>query len=282
MLDAEPAPGAAEAADDLVGDHQDAVAVADLAQHGEVFGRRLDPAARGRHRLDDDSGDLPRPFALDHLFHALRALHAAAGVGEREGAAVAVGVEEADDVGVVVADGKAPRVAARRQRARRGAVVRAVFGEDLAPAGDEAGDGHRDLGGLAAAPGEEGGLDVAGRDLCQLAAELLARGGRVVRADIAELAGLLLDRRDHLGMLVAEIDVHQLRREVEIALSGRVVKVGALAALHLDHRGQRILRGPGDDVVAPVRTGRRRLAHVSLLRLPALLDAVAANGRPPP
>ena len=57
VLDREEAAGAAEAGLHLVGDEDDAVAVADLAHACDELGRRDDEAALALHRLEDDRGD---------------------------------------------------------------------------------------------------------------------------------------------------------------------------------------------------------------------------------
>src|SRR6266566_5149178 len=72
------------------------------------------------------------------------------------------------------------------------------------------------------------------------------------RADRAELVRLLLDRRHDLRMLVADRNVHELRREVEVPLPVVVPKVAALAAGHRN-RIDRVLHRPGmEDVLLGV------------------------------
>lgn len=56
MLDAEHFPGAGKARLDLVGNEQDAVAVANSSQGNQKLRRRRQPAAFALHRLDDDRG----------------------------------------------------------------------------------------------------------------------------------------------------------------------------------------------------------------------------------
>ena len=72
------------------------------------------------------------------------------------------------------------------------------------------------------------------------------------RCDRAELAGLRLDRRDELGMLMADVDVDQLRREVEVALAVEVPDVAALGAGDR-HGVDLVLHRPGvEDVLLRV------------------------------
>ena len=84
-LDAEPGAQAAEGADHLVGHEQHAVAVADLADPGEVALGRGEAAAGVLHRLEEDGGDrfgaLLQDGALDVVGAAQRA-------GRRVGAQV--------------------------------------------------------------------------------------------------------------------------------------------------------------------------------------------------
>ena len=89
-------------------------------------------------------------------------------------------------------------------------------------AGVKAGHAHRVLGGLGAAVGEEhhvevAVVDVGGGDLGDQASGLAAGVVGVERGDRAQLAGVLLDGGDQLGVLVADVDVDQLAGEVEVA-----------------------------------------------------------------
>src|ERR671929_169313 len=77
---------------------------------------------------------------------------------------------------------------------------------------------------------EERHGEVPGRGLGEQARERRARLGRHRRADRAELFGLLLDRGDHLRVLVADRDVDELRGEVEISVAVVVPEVAALRA----------------------------------------------------
>ncbi len=82
-----------------------------------------------------------------------------------------------------------------------------------------------------------------GKDFEELCAEAGARGGRVAGRDIGQFARLLGDGLDDARILVAEVDAHQLRGEVEIALARAV---GEPAALGIDdvHRFPGLLEAP--------------------------------------
>ena len=82
----------------------------------------------------------------------------------------------------------------------------------------------------------------------------------VDRGDRAELVGLLLDRRDQLGVLVADVDVDELAGEVEVAVALVVPEPRALGADD-DERVERGLRRPGVEDVGPVvEVGLRAVA----------------------
>ena len=63
----EPLAGAAEARHHLVGDHQDAVLVAERAHALQVAVGRNEDAVGAGHRLEDERRDRLRPFELDDL-----------------------------------------------------------------------------------------------------------------------------------------------------------------------------------------------------------------------
>ena len=138
------------------------------------------------------------------------------------------------------------------------AVERAPLSEDLVPLREESRDLDRVLVRLAAAGGEDRLREVTGRDL----GEQTGEGGAALLAEprrhVAGALGLLLDRADHLGMPVPEIDVDEPRREVEDPpVAG--VEPGALGAGD-DDLFDAALRGPRhENVVGGVLRDRRRV-----------------------
>ena len=72
MAQGEPFSGASEAGDDLVGDQQDVVAIADLADAREVAVGRHDHAARTHDRLGDDGSHRIGAFAQHGLLEGIR------------------------------------------------------------------------------------------------------------------------------------------------------------------------------------------------------------------
>ena len=73
-LHAEHLAGAAEAADDLVGDQQDVVLLEDRGDRGPVAVRRHDHSAGALDRLADHGGDGVGAFARDRLLELVREL----------------------------------------------------------------------------------------------------------------------------------------------------------------------------------------------------------------
>ncbi len=247
----EPAAGPPEAGHHLVEDEDDAVPVAQLPHTGEVAGRGQHDAGGAGDRLEQDGRDGLRALELDDLLEmgqgplALLALG-----GGVEVAAVEVRAEEVDDAGVAVVVRPAPGVAGEVDRGLRPAVVRAVAGEDLGAAGAQPGHPHGVLVGVGAAVGEEDPVQVAGSVLADQAGGLGTLVVGVLGGDGGQGAGLGDDRLDHVGVLVADVGVHQLGGEVQQAVAGAVPDVGALGAGD-DHRGDLGLGGPGvEDVPA--------------------------------
>jgi hypothetical protein len=115
------------------------------------------------------------------------------------------------------------------------------------------GPGHPDgvLVGLGATVGEEHAVEplggVGGDEAGGLVAGLVGEG----RGHGAEPLRLLDDGRDHLGVLVAEVEVHQLRGEVEPAVPVVVPHLAAGPAGQRDGVDE-ALGGPRVEHVGPV------------------------------
>ena len=126
-LGAEVLAEAPPAADDLVGDEQDVVLVADLAHAREVAVGRREAAAGVLHRLEDHGGDRVRALELDALADRLGELHRIVAL-----VAVHVRVRDVGDAGRQRLERLAQRGDARRgERAERRAVVGGVARDDL-------------------------------------------------------------------------------------------------------------------------------------------------------
>src|SRR5690606_7986249 len=120
-----------------------------------------------------------------------------------------------------------------------------------------------------------------GRALRDQPGELAAHVVGERRADGREPPGLGLERRDEAGVLVAEVEVDELGREVEVAVAVLVPEPGALAARD-GQRVDRALRGQGVEDVPVVGARARRAPGELLRRQRALTGSGGSRGRRPP
>ena len=234
VVDGEPFAGAAPAAHDLVGDEEDVVLVAEGADFGEPLGGRDEDAVGSDDGLDDEGGDVV--LVLDHVFEVVGAGDAAGGVGVLDGALVAVDFGGEDDAAILAGGlhGPAAGVSGGGDGGVGGAVVGAVAGDDLVLARIHAGDLEGGLVGVGSGGGEEELVEVGGEDFEEELREFGAGGGGVEGGGVGEGGGLVLDGLDDGGVVVAEVDAHELRGEVE---EGAAVAVGEGAAVGGDEMG---------------------------------------------
>ena len=253
VLDGEPLSGSPESGHHLVGDEDDAVTVADLANTGQVTGRGDHDARRAGHRLKDDRRDGRRPLMGDETLKIVqRALGFLLLVLRVERRTVEEGAVEVDDAGGAVVAGIAARVPGQVDGGVGSAVIRAVPGEHLAPAGVQTGHPHGVLHGVGAGVGEEHMVQIAGRALGDQPRGLRPGGVHVLRGDRAQLGGLLGDRGDDLRMLVADVGEDQLPGEVQQPVALAVPDVGPFRRQHR-HRRDLGLRRPRVEDVRPVQ-----------------------------
>ena len=252
VVDGEPLADAAEADHDLVGDHEDPVLVAELAHAGQVAVRRDQHAVGPHHRLEHDGGDGGRALHLHDGAQVVERPLGLLGVGRRvERGAVGVRAEEVDDpVGAHLAV-PAARLAGHGDRGAGGAVVAAVGGEHLVAAGVVARHAHGVLVRLGAAAREEHLVEVARGALGDQAGRLGADVVGERRCHRAELLGLTHDGVDQPRVLVAQVQVHQLRREVQVVVALVVPERGARPACD-GHRRDEPLGGPRVEHVGTV------------------------------
>ena len=210
VLAGEPPAGTTEARHDLVEDQEDPVPVADLADRLQVARRRRDDPVRAGHGLEDHRGDRVGALVLEDLLEVRRAGADRARIRVAGGTAVGVRVEHPHDAAHPRLVRPASRVAGEDDRAVGRAVVRAVACDDLVPPGRETRELDRVLVRLRARVREERHAEVARRDLLEQATEARARLRGHRRPDRAEAVRLLLDRRDDLRVLVADVDVDEL------------------------------------------------------------------------
>ena len=181
-------------------------------------------------RLEEDRRDGVGALVADDVLEPLQALLDR----PRLLLAPAVGVRVADDPDEPRLVGPAARVAGQGHRPEGRAVVGAVAGEDLVPAGVVAGELDRVLDRLGAAEREEDLVQVAGQDLGHLRAEPAADLRREARHDVLELLRLLGDRVDDPPVAVADVHGHQLAVEVEDPPALGRVQVDALGMIDRD------------------------------------------------
>ena len=258
VLACKPLPRPPESGHHLVEDQEDPVAVADLANALQVAVGRHDDAVRAGDGLEDDRRDGVRTFVLENLLQMRCARADRTRFGMSRRAAIGVRVERPHDARHAGLHRPATRIARQRDSAVGGAVVGAIARDDLVAAGDHARELDRVLVRLRAAVREERHGQVARRHLRQHPAQLRSRLVRHRGADRAELVGLVLDRLDDLRVLVADVDVDELRGEVEVAIAVVVPEVAPLGAGDRDRvdrvlhrpRVEDVLLGVGDDLRA--------------------------------
>ena len=257
VVDGEPAAGAPEPRHHLVGDHDDAVLVAEIADAAQVAVGQHEDAVGAGHGLEDEAGDRVRALELDLLFEI-----GERGLGRVPAALHAVvRIHDVHDAGDAWLGGPPARIAGQRDRTGGAAVIRAVAREDLVPARVHARDADRVLVGLGAAVGEKEHVDVARRDRGELRAQPRARLGRHERVRVREHRHLVLNRLDDPLVAVADVHAHQLAVEVEEALPFRRPEAHALRARD-GNRIHRPLGGPLEDRVPLRERDHLRAGHV--------------------
>ncbi len=232
-------PDPPERADDLVGDQQDVVGVADLAHPVEVAGRGREAAAGVLHRLQEHRRDRLGPLEQDGLLDAVGrpAAERLGVVAQVLRGAVGVGVghlERARDQRLEHLLGR--RDARDGQRPLRGAVVGDRTADDLVLGGPPdqlpvlLGQLPRRLHGLPATGGEEDPVQVARGVVRQPLGQLDGRRVRVgPQREERELRGLLRRRLGELAPAVAGVDREQSREPVQEGPAAVVGDAGALA-----------------------------------------------------
>src|SRR5690554_2898965 len=146
-------------------------------------------------------------------------------------------------------------------------MVGAIRRQDLVATRREAGEADRILDGIRASVREEDLAERATRNVEDALCRLAPREGRVLWRDGREFPGLAGDRLDDGRMLVSDVGVDELAREVEIATTLVVPHRAALAARDRE-RGQRALGAPRVEHVRSVKTdnlGIRTGAHDATL-----------------
>ena len=213
VLDREPPAGAPETRHHLVGDHQDAVAIAELANALDVAVRRNEDAVGADDGLEEDRRDRVRSLVHDHVLETAEALLDR----PRLALAPAMRVGIPDHADQPRLRRPAARIAGERHRTHGRPVIRAVASEDLVAAGVLASDLDRVLDRLGAAEREEDLVEIAGQQPGQLLAETRSNLGDERRLDELQPGGLLDDGVDDPLVAVTDVHRHQLAVEIENA-----------------------------------------------------------------
>ena len=184
------------------------------------------------------------------MLDVIRAGNTALWIGVLDRALVTVGLRRKDKALPLAARLHRPpaRIARSRNRSRSRAVIAAIAGDDLGLAGVHARDFEGRLIGLRPRRRKEEFLETGRKQLEQLLRQPRPRSGRKSRQNIRQLPRLLSDRLDHSRVLVAEIDAHQLRREIQIALARSIDEIAALGINDMQ-RLPTLLDAPGAVVI---------------------------------
>ena len=243
MLDGEHASGAAKAALDLVGDQDDAVAVAQAAQPSQKLRRRRVEPAFPQHRLDDDRRHARRVHVrLEQLFERLqRMLERDAVIRHRVGQVIDLR-QHRPKAGLV-----GMHLAGETHACERAAVEAARERDHGRAPGMEARDLDGVLDRLRAGGQEQGLLGTGARgERVQLLGEGdVALVGRHLEAGMHEVFQLPCDRLLHLRVQVAGVEYRDAAGEVDIAPALDVpdLGVGGTLGVHRERVGDAARHG---------------------------------------
>ena len=216
VVDGEPLTAAAEAGHDLVADHHDAELVAQRPNASEIAVGRNQDAVGADHRLEHDGRNPVGALTEHHIAEmAEGALALLTGIGGVERRAIRIRPEEFDHPGQTRLVVEASRLTGEGDRADRAAVIAAIRRQHLEATGMRLGHTDRVLNGLGTAVGEEHPVEIAGGALGDQPGRLASHVVGETRSDGAQTRCLTLDGLHHAGVLMADVDVHQLAGEVE-------------------------------------------------------------------
>src|SRR4029077_5989056 len=164
MIDGKPLTRAAKARHHFVGDHQDAVFVAQVPHAFEISIRRNKNAVRSDHRLQNERGNRMRAFQLDNfLDHSQRSFRRLPSAFY-----AVITIEHAHHARTARLSGPSARIARKADRARRRTVIRTISRHNLVPSSKEARDLDGILVSFGAAVGKEERVNIARSNLRQL------------------------------------------------------------------------------------------------------------------
>ncbi|MPM25547.1 hypothetical protein SDC9_72043 [bioreactor metagenome] len=211
MLESESCPGPVETSHDLIADHHDTVAVAEVAHPFQIAFRISDDAVRADDRFQEDGRHIVRAFVLD-LFTEFLQVEGCQFLFGFKWKIVAVrrrigkfheAVRAAD------LSSKASGIPGSVGSCKRCAVVAVVAAEDFrAPRRDPC---HLDRIFVRVSSGirEEHARHIPAGQLDQFLCQQRLHIGRITRCHEAHLCSLILDCLHDFRMLMADVRVHQ-------------------------------------------------------------------------
>ena len=262
VLDGEHAPGAGQAALDLVGDEQDAVLVAERTQRGQEARRRHHETTLAEDRLDDDRRHrLRRHRGGEHAIDVLTVGDGTARARSVVARAKAVRIAHVVHAGQERADpGPIFRPAGGERHRRVGAPVERTGERDhLGASGGTARQLHGSLDGLGAAVAEEDLVEALGRDAHQRLGRLdhpRMHGGH---RGVPQAVHLLVDRLHDGRMAVPETGDADAAAEVEHVATVDRAQVRATGRLH--HQVGVAAVGWGDQLRVALAPDRDTVSH---------------------
>ena len=241
--------GAAKAGHDFIVDEKDAVFVAQGAELRIVVIGRNEQAVGAGDAFAHNRGDVGGAFHLDNFVDVADAFAIAGFHFLAEGTTVTIRIEGADDAGNAGFDGPAAGIAGSGHRAHGGAVIGAVAGDDLVAAGEQARHLHGVFVGFGAAERIEG-FGKAG-DFSEFFAESATGFSGETGSSEAEFIDLLLNGLEKFRMLVADVEIDQLRGKIEPAIVVAIPEPDALPAFEVHGIGGG-LNGPGEHRIVAI------------------------------
>src|ERR1700693_1748624 len=215
MLGGKPFTGAAKSAHHFVVDHQDAVFVAKRAELRIVIVGRNQQAVRTGDALHKNGRDGIRPFHLDDFFDVRNTFAVAGFYFLPEWTTIAIGIEDANDSWHSGLDWPTPRITRGGHRTHRGTVIGTIASDDFVAAGNQPGHLHGVFVGFRAA---------------QRAAWFVGKAWSCK----TQLVHLFLDGFQHFWMLMTNVQVDELRAEIQPAIVITIPKPNALASFHVN------------------------------------------------
>src|SRR5712692_1981579 len=226
MIHRKPLTGPSKPGHHLVGDHQYAVFVANLADTLQIAVGRHKNAVRSRYGFQYECRNRPWTFQLDDFLDIRqRLLHRVPPTLD-----AMIGIEDTDDSGDAGLGCPAPGVASKRSASGSRAVIRPVACEYLVPSRKKPGDLDGIFIGFGAAIRKKECVDVPGRDLGQLGSKTRPHLRGHKRVGVGKNGSLLVYGFNDTGIAVSNIDAHQLAVEVQEALALGRPEVDSLGA----------------------------------------------------